>query len=88
MTAKRTAYPDECPAFEVIGFGHCWHAFKIGTHVTGEPSMTGDGVLDCYGGEGSSDGGLDAWRCGQYVGFNDLRPLTPAARELLASARP
>ncbi len=85
MTAKRTAYPDECPAFEVIGKVHGWHAFKIGTHVTGDPCEHTD-ALDCYGGENADDRN-SAWHVGQYIAPADLRPLTPAAVAMLAIVR-
>ena len=74
-------YPKECPVFEVVKNDGS-HAFKLGTHVVCELSLWSNFPLMASDGERLSDQHF----CDgpQYMAIDQLRPLTRAARDMLA----
>lgn len=78
-------YPKECPVFEVINEGRWYMAFEVGSHVEGqgidsfESSMM---AIDCVGPN------RRGWDINQSVDPSALRPLTAAARDMIALVKP
>lgn len=73
-------YPKECPVFEVIA-NTSHHLYRVGTHVTA--AHVRGAIFDCYDGEQ-----LTALTCSWWINASDLRPLTPAAVDMLALVTP
>ncbi len=76
-TKKRAIYPAECPAFEVIG--GAFESRPIGFHFDGFPFWHSDGADSAF--PIRADDGTPS---GFPFMASEVRPLTRAAREMLA----